>query len=76
MEIWFGIDRRSVGGITCTLRHAVIIPALTMLTIVMIKVRVWLQYFSDNAGLGDVHTPTLSLSPGGMDHESCRVGEG
>ena len=45
----------------------------SMLTIVMIKVRVWLQYFSNNAGLGDVHTPTLSLSPGGMVHESVGV---
>jgi hypothetical protein len=60
MEIWFGIDRRSVHGITCALRHAVMSKSLTMLTMVMIKVRVWLQYFSTNIGLDDEHTPTLS----------------
>jgi hypothetical protein len=54
------------------------IESLTML-IVMMKIRVWLQHFSTNVGLDDVHTPsssTLSLSLGGMVHESCRVGEG
>ena len=42
------------------------IESLTMLTIVVIKIRVWLQHFYTNTGLDDVHTPsssTLSLSP-------------